>query len=84
MARLRNDNRRLANRIEHHAPPPLANPLLRPAARHSDIRPARPTSEYARPVAPRGLDGSGRSPAARSFVEEKILDIPAFLGRKAY
>ncbi len=41
VVRLRNDNRRLANRIEHHASPAqFVSPLLRPAARHSDGRPA--------------------------------------------
>jgi cell division protein FtsZ len=84
LVRLRNDNRRMADRIEHHARPPQStNPLLRPAARPPDIRPGARTSEYARPAAPRALDGSGRSPAARNGVEEKILDIPAFLSRKA-
>jgi len=84
LVRLRNDNRRMAGRIEHHAPPPQApNPLLRPAARAPDTRPARPAPDYAGPAVPRGLDRNGHSPAARNFVEEKILDIPAFLGRKA-
>jgi cell division protein FtsZ len=65
VVRLRNDNRRLADRIERHAAPPqLTSPLLRPAA-------------------PRGLDRSARSPAGRNAIEDKILDIPAFLGRKA-
>jgi cell division protein FtsZ len=81
--RLRNDNRRIADPIERHAPPQLESPLLRPAARHPEIRLAKPTSEYARPAAPLGLDRCGRSSAVRNLVEEKVLDIPAFLGRKA-
>jgi cell division protein FtsZ len=82
--RLRNDNRRIADRIERNAPPPQLNsPQLRPAARHPEIRLAKSTSEYARPAAPRGLDQRGRSSAVRNLIEEKVLHIPAFLGRKA-
>jgi len=80
--RLRNDNRRIADQIERNAPQ-LESPLLRPAARHPEIRLAKPTSEYARPAAPRGLDQCGRSSAVRNLIEEKVLHIPAFLGRKA-
>jgi cell division protein FtsZ len=82
--RLQNDNRRIADRIEHNTPPPqLKSPPLRPAARHPEIRLAKSTSEYARPAAPRGLDQCGRSSAVRNLIEEKVLHIPAFLGRKA-
>jgi cell division protein FtsZ len=82
--RLRNDNRRIADRIEPSAPPPqLESPQLRPAARHPEIRLAKSTSEYARPAAPRGLDQCGRSSVVRNLIEEKVLHIPAFLGRKA-
>jgi cell division protein FtsZ len=81
--RLRNDNRRIADRIERNAPPQLKSPQLRPAARHPEIRLAKSTSEYARPAAPRGLDQCGRSSAVRNLIEEKVLHIPAFLGRKA-
>jgi cell division protein FtsZ len=82
--RLRNDNRRIADRIERNAlPPQLNSPQLRPAARHPEIRPAKSTSEYARPATPRGLDQHGRSSAVRNLIEEKVLHIPAFLGRKA-
>src|SRR4051812_23174918 len=57
VVRLRNDNRRLADRIEHQASPPhLTGPLPRPAARLPDTRPARPTSDRARTAAPRSLD----------------------------
>jgi cell division protein FtsZ len=81
--RLRNDNRRIADQIERNAlPPQLKSPQLRPAARHPEIRLAKSTSEYARPAAPRGLDQCGRS-AVRNLIEEKVLHIPAFLGRKA-
>jgi cell division protein FtsZ len=79
--RLRND---IADQIERNAPPPqLKSPQLRPAARHPEIRLAKSTSEYARPAAPRGLDPCGRSSAVRNLIEEKVLHIPAFLGRKA-
>jgi cell division protein FtsZ len=82
--RLQNDNLRIADRIERNAPPPqLKSPPLRPAARHPEIRLARSTSEYARLATPRGLDQCGRSSAIRSLIEEKVLHIPAFLGRKA-
>jgi cell division protein FtsZ len=65
--RLRNDNRRTASQIERRAaPPPLANPQLRPSQ-----------------PAPQGLDPHGRSPAVRSSVEERVLDMPAFLSRRA-
>jgi len=84
LVRLRNDNRRIADRIERNTPPlQSTSPLLRPAARTPEIRPANPASEYARPAAPRGLDRSGRSPAVRNVIEDKILEIPAFLARKA-
>jgi cell division protein FtsZ len=82
--RLRNENRRLADRIERNAPPPrLESPPLRPATRHPEIRLAKSTSEYARPATPRGLDQRGRSSAVRNLIEEKVLHIPAFLSRKA-
>ena len=82
--RLRNDHRRITDRFERNAPPPeLKSPQLHPAARHPEIRLAKSTSEYTRPAAPRGLDQRGRSSAVRNLIEEKVLHIPAFLGRKA-
>ncbi len=83
--RLRNDSRRIADRIERSAPPPqLASPPLRPAARHPEGRPTKPPiSEYARHAAPQRLDPYGRSSPVRNSIEENVLDIPAFLGRKA-
>src|ERR1700716_784289 len=60
--RLRNDSRRIADRIERSAPPPqLASPPLRPTVRHPEGRPAKPISENARHAAPQGLDPYGRS-----------------------
>ena len=83
-ARLSNDSHRIADRIEHwHRRRNLG-------VRRSAPRPATPKcgwqrlSEYARPAAPRGLDPCRRSSAVRNSIEETVLDIPAFLGRKAY
>jgi cell division protein FtsZ len=82
--RLQNDNLRIADRIERHAPPPqLKSSPLRPAVRPPEIRLARSTSDYARLATPRGLDQGGRSSAIRGLIEEKVLHIPAFLSRKA-
>ena len=82
--RLQNDIQGIVDQIERNAPPPqLKSPQLRPAARHPEIRLAKSTSEYARPAAPRGLDPCGRTSAVRNLIEEKVLHIPAFLGRKA-
>jgi cell division protein FtsZ len=82
--RLSNDRRRIADRTERNASlPQLENPPLRPAARHPEARPAKPVAEYARHAAPQGLDPYGRSSPVRNSIEEKVLDIPAFLHRKA-
>src|SRR5467141_2122598 len=83
-ARLSNDRRRIADRIERSASPPqLAGPPLRPTARHPEARPTKPISEYARHAAPQGLDPYGRSSPVRNSIEESVLDIPAFLRHKA-
>jgi cell division protein FtsZ len=67
--RLRNDNRRVASQIERRAPPPpIGSPPLR---------------EAARPPVPQGLDPYGRSSPIRNSIEERALNIPAFLSRKA-
>jgi cell division protein FtsZ len=82
--RLRNDSRRIADRIERSTPlPQLESPPLRPTARHPEGLPAKPISEYARHAAPQGLDPYGRSSPVRDSIEENVLDIPAFLRRKA-
>ena len=82
--KLRNENRRTADRIERSAPPQLVNPPLRPMARHPEARPAvKPISESARQAAPRGLDPYGRSSPLHNSIEEEVLDVPAFLRRKA-
>jgi len=75
--RLSNDRRRIP-------PPQFASaPSLIPAARHPEVRPARPVAEHARPVAPQRLDPFGRAAPVRNPAEEKVLDIPVFLNRKA-
>jgi cell division protein FtsZ len=82
--RLRNVSRHVAGRIKRNAPlPQLESPPALPAARHPEGRPANPNSEYARHAAPQGLDPYGRSAPARNLIEESVLDIPAFLRRKA-
>jgi len=75
------NNSRSAEWIEHSAPrPQLRSPALRPTVRHPEGLPAKPISEYAR-HAPPGLDPFGRF--LRNSIEQAVLDIPAFLGRKA-
>ncbi|HMM89744.1 cell division protein FtsZ [Bradyrhizobium sp.] len=68
--RLSHDRRRIPDRV---APPPA------PVARHLEARTA--VVEHARPAPPQGLDPFGRTAAVRNPIEEKVLDIPAFLGR---
>ena len=83
--RLSNDRRRIAERIERSVPPPQygSAPSLIPAARPAEARPARPIAEQARQPAPQRLDPYGRAAPVRNPVEEKVLDIPLFLNRKA-
>jgi cell division protein FtsZ len=77
-------SRRIADRIERSAPlPQLESPPLRPTVRHPEGRPAKPISENARHAAPQGLDPYGRSSPVRNSIQENVLDIPAFLRRKA-
>ncbi len=83
-AKLRNESRRSADRIERGAPlPQFASPPPRPTALHPEGRPAKPISEYARQAAPQGFDAYGRSLHMYHSIEEDILDVPAFLRRKA-
>ena len=84
-SRLSNDRRRTTERIERSVPSQqfASPPSMLPTARHPEMRPARPIAEHARPAAPQRLDPFGRAAPVRGPVEEKILDIPAFLGRKA-
>ncbi|MET4072337.1 cell division protein FtsZ [Bradyrhizobium sp. S3.2.6] len=81
--RLRNDSRRIADRIERGAPlPQVESPPLRPEARHPAGQPARPNPEYTRHAAPQPHDPYDRS-SARNATDEAILEIPAFLRRAA-
>jgi cell division protein FtsZ len=81
---LRNNSHRIADRSERSAPlPQFDRPPLLPSTRHSEGRPAAPGSEYARKAAPQRLDSYGRSSPVHNSIEEDVLDIPAFLRRKA-
>ena len=81
---LSNDSRRIAGRTERSAPlSQFERPPLRPTTRHPEGRPATPASEYSPKAAPQGLDAYGRSPPMHNSTEEDVLDIPAFLRRKA-
>ncbi|PPQ14036.1 cell division protein FtsZ [Bradyrhizobium sp. AC87j1] len=81
--RLRNDSRRIADRIERSAPVPQpGSPPLRPQPHHPVGPPARPGLDHARHAADRPLDPYGRA-AARNAPDEAVLDIPAFLRRAA-
>src|SRR5215475_9816549 len=83
VGKLRNDGHRIAERIGRPAPPQSERPQQRPTARHPEGRPATLISEYARKAAPQGHDPySGASPG-HNLIEEDVLDIPAFLRRKA-
>jgi cell division protein FtsZ len=84
VGKLRNDGHRIAERIGRPAPPPQSErPQQRPTARHPDGPPATPISEYARKAAVQGHDSYGRSSRGHNLIEEDVLDIPAFLRRKA-
>jgi cell division protein FtsZ len=68
--RLSTDRRRIADRVERAAPPPQFE--------SAPLRPAAP-----RIPAPQRLDHYGRAAPARNPAEEKVIDIPSFIGRKA-
>jgi len=81
--RLRNDGRRIADRIERSATlPQVESPPLRPQPHHPVGPPARPGLDYAPQAALQPLDPYGRAPA-RNAPDEAVLDIPAFLRRAA-
>ncbi|MGB6661621.1 MAG: cell division protein FtsZ [Xanthobacteraceae bacterium] len=71
--------RNVSRHIERNAPLPQSeSPPALPAASHPQGRPANPDSQYARHAPPHG-----RSAPARNFIDDKVLDIPTFLRRKA-
>ena len=80
---LRNDSPRIAVRTERSAPlSQFERPPLR-ATTHLEGRPATPASEYSHKAVPQSLDAYGRSSPVHNSIEEDVLDIPAFLRRKA-
>jgi cell division protein FtsZ len=82
--RLRDENLRTAERIAHRAPrPQSATPAFQATARHFEQPATRPVSQHARTTAPRGVDPYGALSAVRNSIEQAVLDIPAFLGRRA-
>ena len=84
VGKLRNDGHRMAKRTECPARPPQSErPQQRPTVRHPEARPATPISEYARKAAPQDHGLYGRSSPGHNLIEEDVLDIPAFLRRKA-
>jgi cell division protein FtsZ len=83
VGKLRNDSHRIAERIERPAPPQSERPQQRPTARHTEGRPAKLISEYARKAAPQGHDPYSGSSPGHNLIEEDVLNIPAFLRRKA-
>jgi cell division protein FtsZ len=83
-AKLRDENLRSAERIEYRAPrPQIGSPALHPIARHLEQPSTKPISEHVRNAAWRDLDAYSRLSAARNSIEQAILDVPAFLDRKA-
>jgi cell division protein FtsZ len=82
--KLRNESGHIADRTERRAVLPLfESSRLRPTARHPEGRPAKPNSGDACRVAPQGLDPYGRPSENPIEKDEGILEIPAFLRRKA-
>jgi cell division protein FtsZ len=81
--KLCNDSHDRVEPIERSAPPPqLRSPVIPPRPRRPEGPPPKPIPEYARQAAPRSL-AHGRLSAVRNSIEQAVLDIPAFLGRKA-
>jgi len=81
--KLRNDSHPNAEPIERSSSPPqLRRPVLPPTPRHPERVPAKPIPEYARHAVPRTV-AHGHFSAVRNSIEQAVLEIPAFLGRKA-
>jgi cell division protein FtsZ len=82
--RPRNENLLSVGRIDHRATQPqLRSPALTPTARHPEQSPIKLIAEHARNAARQGLDPYGRLTAVRNSIEQAVLDVPAFLGRRA-
>jgi cell division protein FtsZ len=82
VGKLRSGSHRIAERIDRPAPPQSERPQQPPTAHHTKERPATPISEYAR-KAPQGHAFYGRPSPGHNLIEDAVLDIPAFLRRKA-
>jgi cell division protein FtsZ len=84
-SRLRNENLRSAERLEHRAPQLQSRAsALHPTARNLEqLSTKPPISEPARNATRQGLDAYGRLSAVRNSIEQAVLDIPSFLGRRA-
>ncbi len=76
--RLRNHGGGSAERTEHSAAP-QSGPALRAIGGH----PTKSVSEYGRHAVSPGLDPYRRFSAVRNSIEQAVVDIPAFLGRRA-
>jgi cell division protein FtsZ len=82
-SRLRNENLRTAERIQQSAPRlQAAAPAPQPTARYIERPQPKPMPDYARTTAPRDIEAYGRLAAVRNSIEQAVLEIPAFLGRK--
>jgi cell division protein FtsZ len=82
VGKLRNGGHRIAERIDRPAPPQSERPKQPPTTHHTKERPATHISEYARKT-PQGNDSYGRPSPRHNLIEDDVLDIPAFLRRKA-
>ena len=63
--------------------PQFGSPPLRLPARHRERQAPEPGSLHSRHAAQQSLDLHGRVPSAYNSIQEDILEIPAFLRRKA-
>jgi cell division protein FtsZ len=80
---LRNDIRRIPDRTERSAPHSQFDRPPPPTNRHPEGRLAPPASDHARKAAPQGLDPYGRPSPVHNSIDEDVLEIPAFIRRKA-
>ncbi len=79
--RLHNDGHDSAEPLHDGAPPTrLRTPAFRPIGPFTEGPPTKPLS---RPAAPPTSDPYGRFSTVRHSIEQAVLDIPTFLGRRA-